>query len=841
MKIKNNNNKIINKIILRSLRINKQRNIFTIIGILLTSTLLTAVITMSLSLNASMERSKMRQIGTSAHGSLKYLSNEEYNILKKHPSIKKFGSSIYVSEIENGEFKGFKGEIRTMDENYAKWGFAKPYEGHIPQEYNELMAASWALEVLGVEPKIGNKVVLEFSADGEKRKEDFIISGIYKGDKFVASATSFVVSEDYANELFKGLTQDKIKSRRELGNVLGTRCLDIMFDSPVNIYNKLKKITDDYNITMEEKRYGVSWAYTSASLDLSIIIPAIGFILLVVISGYLLIYNVFYISIIKDIRFYGMLKTIGTTKKQIRKIVIRQGMILSAIGIPIGLLFGHLIGGFIMPMAISSSNIREVVVSADYKIFLSSMIFTLATVYLSCYKPSKIAGKVSPIEATKYTESKILRKKGVKKSRNGMKISKMAFSNIFRNRKKAIIVITSLSSSVILFLTVFQFINSFSIDEFVKHQIQSDFIIADQSYYEYRAGQADDGVSNKLYDELNGIKGIENINKIYLQRAEDNSLNKEKFQKIIQNNIDANEDEMFIKSLKQMTSVDVQIYGYSDLLFQKMNKDYVIKGEIDIEKLKTGDYIVIYQSETNDIYDVGEKLKIDLPDGNTKEFQVMALVNYMYASDVQSFDSVGYKAYVPIEIFEKLIENPYIMQVQIDAEKDKLQEVNKEINKVVKDYKRIVYKSRNDYIDEFRNFTKTYSTIGYLLSSVIGIIGILNLVNTILTSIIVRKQEFAMMESIGMSRKQLYKMLIYEGFWYAILTCLIISTLGVLIIYILLNILGSSISAFENSINIASFILSYTVIIFTCLLATICCYRTNVKGSIIERLRTIES
>ncbi len=158
--------------------------------------------------------------------------------------------------------------------------------------------------------------------------------------------------------------------------------------------------------------------------------------MLVIFTGYLIIYNIFQISVAGDIRFYGLLKTIGTTPRQLKRIIRQQALLLCLIGIPAGLLLGYGIGAVLMPVVLRSTKLDAGIttISTSPAIFLGSMLFALLTVLLSCSKPGKMAAKVSPVEATKYTD--VMQTKKKQRSTRGAKLHQMAFANLGRNKKK---------------------------------------------------------------------------------------------------------------------------------------------------------------------------------------------------------------------------------------------------------------------------------------------------------------------------------------------------------------------------------------------------------------------
>lgn len=232
-------------------------------------------------------------------------------------------------------------------------------------------------------------------------------------------------------------------------------------------------------------------------MDVQSVASVIGALVLMLLTGYLIIYNVFQISV-EDIRFYGLLKTIGTTGRQIRRIVRFQALLLSGIGIPIGLLLGYGAGNLLLPVIMKNMENSRIYYTANPWIFVGAGFFALVTVFISCFLPARHAAKVSPVEAVRYTEhSKTGKKK--KKSRKGNRIFKMAWANLMRNKLKTVLVVLSLSLSIVMLNGVYGFTKGFSMDGFLKKFVVSDFLVADADYFHY--GNWDE-VSKNLADNL---------------------------------------------------------------------------------------------------------------------------------------------------------------------------------------------------------------------------------------------------------------------------------------------------------------------------------------------------
>ncbi|MFT5871523.1 MAG: putative ABC transport system permease protein [Clostridium sp.] len=837
---KNNNRKISSKLAKRNFKANRTRNIFALLAIVLTTILFTAVFTIGMSLIDSTQNATMRQVGTKAHGGFKYLTKEETDKLKKHPLIKEYGTTVIISDLENTELRSNSVEMRYGDSNWVKWGFYEPTTGEVPKTENEIALPTWVLDMLNVPHKIGEKVKLEYSIVDKKYTKDFVLSGFWKGDKAVASAGIALVSMDFVDKNLKDI--DLVKNKKT-GNYTGFTELDVMFDKASDTENNLKKIIKDTGINFSEERYGVNWAYLSThDADLSNIIPFIIIGILIMFSGYLLIYNIFYISVVKDTKYYGLLKTIGTTKKQLKSIIRKQAFMLSLLGIPIGLFCGYFIGAVLVPIALSTSNMSDsTTISINPIIFVGSALFSLITVFLSSNKPGKIASKVSPIEAVRYTGIEIKNKSGIKNSTSGAKLYKMAFSNIFRNKKKAIIVLASLSLSIILFNFVATLIGSFNMDLYLKGSIRGDFVISDYSNFGKNIFNGASTVDEKMCNGLKNIQGVTRIDKIYSgfanDKVDDHKLDVMKKASVNEEGVKANMQGILMQGIKE---IEVQLYGLDSGCMDMYNKNTIIKGEFNLEKFSTGKYILINQSFGCDYYEVGDKITLNLKNGGKKTFEVMALVEIVRTFDLKIYTPTGYKAYIPSKEFTSFIKKPAIMTAQIFINKEKSSTVENHIKKLQSSNKDLEYRSKKDYINEYKNFTRSFSIIGYSLSAVVFIIGLMNFINTMLTSILARKQEFAILESVGMTRKQLLKMLIFEGLYYALITTAIVSTVGILITHFAITLLCSGITIFKYNFKIIPIIASSLGIIIFAIFIPKLCYGNVSKSSIIERLRESE-
>ncbi|MGF7046982.1 putative ABC transport system permease protein [Paenibacillus sp. DS2015] len=821
--IKVANHKVINRLAFKSFKANKTRNWIAVIAIALTTILFTTLFTISFGVVNTFQEETMRQSGGSAQGSLKYLTEEQYQNIKDHPLIRDIGRTVLVNMAENKEFLKRHTEIAYADDVAMKLGFTTPTTGEQPIKVNEMIADTVTLDLLGIPHEIGQKVTLEYSIKGEKRSYDFVLSGFYEGDPAFSVGLIFV-SRSFIDAELSNIEPNYNKDFDSTGTIRA----DIMFSNSLNIEQNIQKVITDSGYSLNEAdsnyvAYGINWAYMSTSFgwDLSTVIGVLIGASLIILTGYLIIYNIFQISVIKDIRFYGLLKTIGTTPKQIKRIIHRQALILSVIGIPMGVIFGYVLGNTLLPLVVNvSSYSGKTSTSANPMIFIGSVIFSLITVYISCRKPGKIAGKVSPVEAVRFSGISQKSQRATKKSTDGGKLYKMALSNLGRNRKRTIIVVISMSLSLILLNSVFTISKGFDMDKFISKFVKTDFLIGHANYFNTLNGfrSEDDALSDSFIKEVSKKEGFEDGGRLYYNLHEGT---------IVDNN-----KEQFL-----------QLFGLEDFPLHQLE---IVEGELDDNKLQSGKYIIeglsdddhgnIYWDRSH--YAIGDKVKITTESG-THEYEVLAKTRMGYNNHVRFWG--GYGFYLPAKEFAAIVPNPTVMSYQFNVDDAHVSEMNE----FVKGYTEHVepamdYESKGAYEGEFIKMQTMLLTVGGVLSVIIGLIGILNFINSMLTSIIARRQEFAMLQSIGMTDKQLNKLLIFEGLFYALATILISLLLGVLFSYFIINGIASHLWFFSYTFVIAPLLLSYPILLILSVMIPFVVYRGVNKRTIVERLRETE-
>ncbi|WP_342415598.1 ABC transporter permease [Paenibacillus sp. FSL R10-2782] len=843
--IKLNNKKIIRNLSDKSLKMNKNRNIIAIGAIVLTALLFTTLVTMGLGAVESLQRATMRQAGGGGQAVLKYINDEEFNHVKNHPLIKEIAYNRLLSDkVTNQELLKRHTEFWFYDDIGMKLGFIELKEGHKPMTENEVIADSKTLQLMGVPLKIGAPITLKLEIRGKELQRGFVLSGWWKSDP-VFNVGQILASKAYIDAYAQELQSTYKKDYSQTGLISAY----LMFDNSFNLQGKLNKVITEsgYSLDKNAPNYiasNVNWSYlsTNFSMDIGTIIALASGLVLIIFTGYLIIYNIFQISVIQDIRFYGLLKTIGTSGRQIRRIIRRQALILSVIGIPIGLIGGFFVGKSLLPFIINITNYADsgITVSPNPWIFIGSALFTLVTVFISTFKPVRVASSVSPIEAVRYTDGNTKDKSKLIKSTKGAKIHLMARSNLGRNKKRTFLVVISLSLSLVLLNTAFTLSQSIDMDKFLSKFNDTDFLIAHAEYFQEDFTGFETKLTESFIKAVQAQPGFEEGGRLY------------------------GDPKMFtIENIKGATKSDdntdargnfiSEVYGLEDLPLHQLQ---LVDGELDKEKLDSRKYIlegVVLDDNSSPMmeyanYQVGDKVTFHSYVGSantsldkintTHEFIVLGHVGI---KSTNSDRNSNYNFYLPAGVYRSLTKHPTLMSYAFNVSSNHEETIQSFLKKYTETTEPMMnYQSKITSKNALAGMQTTVMMIGGTLSLIIGLIGLLNFINAILTSILTRRKEFAMLQSIGMTKKQLRGMLIYEGLYYVLGTSIFSILLGILFSISIVKPFSSLLWLLSYHFMIWPLLVLLPVLLVLGVGIPLILYSLNNKQSIVERLRESE-
>lgn len=837
MKFENNNKEIIKKITNRSLKTNKIRNTFAIMAIVLTTFMISSVFSIGISFAKNYKTMNLRLQGTTANVSLPNPTDNQIDKIKSLGLSNSIGYEINVGRVSLDTLSENRTKILIKylnKDNYEKQvsPAISDIKGNYPTKESEIMASKKALEFLGEsDAKIGDTIKVPCNINGKIINKEFILSGYYTNYALVQDSGYLFVSEKFVNKNNVTLEDNgalyislKPKDKSIAPDIL---------EKEVSL-NKNQEFSFSYDISND---------LSDTVLSTMAIIVIIS--LFIVLSGYLLIYNVLYIAVNKDITFYGMLKTIGTSPKQIKKIVKGQALKLSLIGIPLGLLLGAIVSFLIVPLAMgtlfagaeASAMPRDV--SFNPIIFIGAGIFSLVTVMISCKKPAKIAGNISPIEALRYSGSTPKNQKKNRSTTKGSKLYKVAWYNVFREKKRAIIVFLSLFMGIITFLSVNTFLNSISVENYIYRYVKNDFLI-----------QSVEGNDDKIdSDFINKIKDMKGVNNISLSKSSNLQLDMSKdvllpaleniYERFGNTREDLNE---YLNAVSEDPSLlQASVIGIDDNLIERLNEE--LEDKIDVEAFKKGNVAIADSWYYPENY---KSIKGDIIIRNPKDNKSKTF-NMKVVGDTSELLPPGLDAplgiptiYISNSVLEKLDNDAvnYILNINVDKKYES--KINKDL-KALSKARGLWFESKSEKTEEFNKSQMVMNILGGGIAVILILIGILNFINVMITGVNIRLKEFAIMESIGMTKKQIKMILTYEGLYYALVTTGFILTLGIGIIYgigeLSKNIADYAAFVFPSTALVALII----VILAVCLITPAIVFKVSTKKSVTERLREIEN
>lgn len=831
----NDNKAIARKLTKRSLKSDKKRNFFIVMAITLTTLLIGTVFSIGISILESVKTEEIRFAGTMAHAGLGYPTASQISQLENLDYVRTVGTNNHVAYVKNIPQMG----TTTLALHYfdkTEWEELRApacmdIVGSYPIEENEIVVSRGVLEQLGIDdPSVGMEIPLSYYIDSKKPDElideTFRLSGWFTSYALLKSmnkADTILVSEAFSQKYGKTVEKDGSAS--------------LVFDDQSRVLEYCEKLKTDLGLS-ENQPIATAKSYDKDDNTGSTALLSFGAIVtFIIFTGYLLIYNVLYISVSRDVRFYGLLKTLGTTSKQIKRIVIGQIMRLSLIGIPIGTVLAFLFSVIVVPATITGLGIvtTEAVVSFSPFIYLGAAIFALFTACLGALKPSKKAATISPIDAQRFTNVNYSNKHVYKPARG--KPYKMAIRNIFREKKRTVIVLLSLSLGITTFITITTLVSSIGIDNYVKSIYKNDFILKNFTFYsEYQQLQKFD---DNFMGKLETLPGMEHLDYTIKESVALDYI-PEVFGEYVVDFLEQNN-----YNVEDFTEEDIRenFHGYIVGVDREflMRFDEMLDMNIDYSAFERGEIALIVTDDPSLFSGVSE---LEITPIQSSEAGAIEKINIPLGgfAPYSLYEGGGIAPTVVISkaFMQEIYKEPTVSEIRIDVESEFEGQAHEILKQMISGDNEIRMTSKKEATDELIGISTILFVLGGGIALVIALIGILNFVNVMSVSIMVRKHELATLESIGMSRKQIRRLLISEGLGYALITIFLVLSIGNALTYGIFKL-------FQQQARYATFtypyipmVISMIVIFAISFITPEILYRSINKTTIVERLREAE-
>lgn len=826
MKVKNK--AYIRRLAKNILNANKSRRNILLLAIALTSILFTSLFSVALGLGKSMEIQTMKTVGTISHGSYKDICDEDVEILIHDKDIKDFSVREKVGILDDEKVMA---ELSYMDKKGFEWSLIEKVKGEFPEKDNQVFIDIATAKKLGYKGEIGEEIEVPFTIEKpytgeiiEKKSDKFIISGTFQNpiDSNVGVGQIYL-SKAYVDKLSLPENNNDVEVMLKNSFMIRDKLLKIAER------NGYKVVDDPGNLSDKEIRIGVNFAYIfsgDSSFDFKTFLPFLAFLILVMVAGYLIINNIFKISVNEDIKLLGLLKTIGMTKPQIKKLVHLESLAVALPAIIVGDIVGISIGKVILNKIFANNEmLTDVKLSlmVIILIILFSTAFTLLTVFLSVMRPARYAAKVSPIDASRYNETTIKRKY---KSED-ISLGKLARRQVFSNKFRFISIVLSISLSAVILNSVLTYTGNIDLEKGISDVIVTDYNIASPKYFRYMYLDSEYGIDKKYIDEIEKHKGYKSGGALYSSGYE----------------------HTYPKIKIEDNKVAPLLFGMDDYL---INKQKFIDGDFDKEKWQTGNYIIIGEhGDKKSAFKTGDKIKINV-NNKVKEVQVMGKVEYNFSNGLRYFPvikedindessptlSLEYIYMKPNE-YEELTGDKSIMSYGFDVE-DSEKENFDNLLKTFENEPDFSYDSRDLQVKSTMEFKSLIEFAGYSLSIVLFLISVLNFINVIATEILRNMVNLSILEAIGMTKKNIKKYLVKKNLIYS-LCGLVFSFIIMLLVdkFILMDFMEQTQWTSYKFVIMPLILVNFVNIIIG-IIFTGRFYEKHSQNSLVDRIRSLE-
>ena len=607
--------------------------------------------------------------------------------------------------------------------------------GAYPQEENELCVERAFFRYFGLSGEVGQTVALDLG-DGEK---SYTVTGILEAENDSRIFTVWI-PEAAVN------TESSYELRFRFAGSQGME--------PDQLRADIERFFAEMGIPEDRTFYSSSY-FGMVDLYLGNGMEVYAAALLIAVVCAIVIYNIFYISVMGKMREYGRLKVLGTTPRQLKRVVKRERRFLTAIAIPLGLICAAVIALIAVPGYWSwGDNIRSAVIVS----FL-----TYGTVLIATRKPMAMAGKVSAIEAIRTTAYSQQQGRGVSRQlHRRLTMPRLALMNFSRNRKKAFVTALSLSLTGILLLCISAYANSVDVNEMAQSQFgdRSQYLLQYEDFAgrEFVEMQRENPLGEALREELSALPGVDYVTSYSLTCVEIPAIS------AIPGN---REHEPFVvRGISQEDMAEMYEGGG------------VLEGTADYRQLLDGDGILVCPagSALKEIYrtgyQVGDSITVSCYNGQAKTYTVMGIVQ-----DIQIGSSTHFFILPEDELsalYPEIADFTGYVNLHTEQDSDQLRRA---VFSAVSD-QRVAVSGLDDLASELERGLRGELARDYGILVFIFVFSLINLANTLITNLLTRQQEFGVFQSVGMSGRQLSSMLSFECLYYVGITLLVTLTLG---------------------------------------------------------------
>lgn len=804
----------------RSFRAGRTSNRLIAAAAIIVVILITATCSVFFNLQSFSALQNLKGYGTTTDVIFSNPSAGQLDQLEKSDLVRK---PLYVS-YKLGRLIGNPGQSGLSIDLYAvdQWDtWSSPlvddFQGHYPAEANEVMMSTWLLKRFGIEPVIGTEITLSVGWDDcdAVQEETFYLSGFYTDTSYINTAAK--------QQVF--LSATALSQHDMPATIAG-----FSFSSG-SVQKNLNKITEQLGQTEQQSVTALSRRQMSLR-DIALVLVVILFFML---DGFLIIYNINSISVTRDVQFYGLLKTLGISPRQLKRVIYyRMGRVL-LLALPVGLLLGCVMTQWIVPLLLG--DLLEGFTQADFHwtIPVVSALFSCGMIFVSFSMTARKVLSISPMAALRYTGEGIKRK--TSRSTDHATLPWMGLKNAFRHPVKAFFVIGTFFLSSVTFLLCMTVLNGLSVDEYVNFNTAHDIALYNHMSRASFSPQEEQSFTSEIMTQLRQMEGVETFGitkvvPIYEQYSEevygDWYQIKSDFEK--SSGMEPTDPQVWIDS--PSAAFWSLLVGVDSDVIDAYNQ--LAETPIDIDAFERGEFLLTTDMNGSGLHQ-GDMMTFFVMDTD-QEFQLPIGGQIPLERDGMNGGAAPWLV-VSNHVIDQYRPDAIIYSIKIDNDPAYAQNILDQVKSLTEHTPAISRTSKIELAESLAEAKSSLSRLSAFLTIVLFSIGILNFINTMSANILNRQKEFAAMESVGATRRQVRRMIVWEGFWYFATTMFLSLTVGSAADVLLFAMIQNSLGFGAFHYPAVPFALYMLLALALCGAIPAAIYQKTGNSSIVQRLR----
>lgn len=831
--LKNPNQKVIKRMAWNAIKVNRRKTITLFLAVLLSSFLVFTIFTVGDSYFRLQKIQNIRMSGAEFDAIMYGVTDEQKQMCENNPDIVLTGAVGVCGWVEKTDQDSTPnvGLIWADDGYWTQMmePVREKLEGRYPTALDEIMVTKSALKECGYKDlEVGDTLAMSYGTQKGIFTGTFRISGIWDG---YGPKKQFFVSKEFYDQ--SGWKLSEASSGRYFMD----------FKQKIMTKTQQNAFIESMNLGKQQNLFFM----VDLGASVQILAGIIGLIAITCLCAYLLIYNIMYLSVAGKVRYYGLLQTVGMTEKQMKKMMRDQMFLIGSAGTVIGCLSGGLVSFFLIPVVVKSLGIKSGYVGAEMirfhpAVLLVTILLVGVTLLLACQKPAKMAADISPIEALGYRPThKIVKARKAGKSKV---IARLSLRQFTKDKKRTAVVLLSLAASLSVYLCIVTMLDSQAARTIVSNYMDTDMVITNDTACKEKSEDRRDILDDSFVKSIKENTGVSEVYSVEFAEitvpwepdfAE--MWMKEFYAKWMSVPYSQDRDEYqnhpenFGSSL---IGIDEQEFDYlNNSLEHPINKEDFLCGKACIvyrNGLDFADADIIGKNITCALYEDQQTTKTFVIEGVTDENYYTALLGYpptIITSD---------------QVVNTFANNPIRLKTGIKYHKEYDRDTEQEILSLLEENdnaKDFSWESKIEDADEIEKAQGYMPQVGIGIVLILAFIGIMNYMNTFVVNVQSRMTELSVMESIGMTPKQLLGMLVREGILYvggAWLVTLTVGLGGTYLLYESMNYRG-----IEFSVPILPFLFTVGISVLVCTMIPVFTWIVLEKnGTVVERTKGVE-